>query len=88
MGSLCTYLLIILYLLYTGQIPINSDNVMSVLSGADYLQLDEVKRLCFDFMKKELTAENCFIMLNMADFYPDDLMKTKFTNTFLTILKY
>ena len=63
--------------IYTGQIPINSDNVMSVLSGADYLQLDEVKRLCFDFMEKELTAENCFIMLNMADFYGDDLMKSK-----------
>ena len=68
--------------IYTGQILINSDNVMSTLSGADYLQLDEVKEFCFDFMEKDLALHNCFVFLTMADLYRSDSLKNKIYDYF------
>ena len=66
--------------IYSGQITINSDNVMSLLAGADYLQLDEVKDFCFDFMEEKLTSDNYFTFLNLANLYNSDSVKNKVYN--------
>ena len=63
--------------IYSGQITINSDNVMSLVASADYLQLDEVKEFCFDFMEFLITSDNCFTILNIADLYRSNLLKVK-----------
>ena len=36
--------------IYNGFITINKQNVMSLFKGAEYLQLDEVKQFCFEFL--------------------------------------
>ena len=40
--------------IYTGKIVINNENVMGLLSGADYLFVDEVKQYCFAFLASVL----------------------------------
>ena len=63
--------------IYTGQLLINSDNVASILSGADYLQLNKVKEFCFEFMENELTCDNYCFILKLADVYNNTSLKQK-----------
>ena len=44
---------------YTGKIDINTNNVMTLLGTADFLQVDEVKKMCFDYLETSLTVDNC-----------------------------
>ena len=63
--------------IYTGQLLINSDNFVSILSGADYLQLNKVKEFCFEFMENELTCDNYCFILKLADVYNNTSLKQK-----------
>lgn len=69
---------------YSGQISINKDNVTALLTGADYLQLDDVKQFCFDFMNSSITSSNCLFILDMAQRYGDTQLKQ---NVYQFILK-
>ena len=55
--------------IYTGTIDINTDNVMSLLSTADFLQIDEVKEFCFEFLEQVLTIENCLEIIKVSNLY-------------------
>ena len=45
--------------IYTCKIDINEDNVMALLRAADFLQVDDVKQMCFDYLESVLTIDNC-----------------------------
>ena len=63
--------------IYSGQICVTSDNVVSLLSAADYLQLDKVKDFCVEFIRFEIKTENCLKILMMADIYRTPLLKNE-----------
>ena len=45
--------------IYTGKIDINANNVMALLGTANFLLVDEVKKMCFDYLETSLTVDNC-----------------------------
>ena len=55
--------------IYTGKIVINNENVIDLLSAADYLFVDEVKQYCFAFLASVLNTKNCFEILSKAQLY-------------------
>jgi len=55
--------------IYTQNITLNKNNVLNLLSVADYLQMDEVKKYCFEFLMANLELSNCFDILNVANLY-------------------
>ena len=55
--------------IYTGKIAIDNENVMDLLSAADYLLMNEVKQYCFEFLASVLNIENCFEVLSKAHLY-------------------
>ena len=53
----------------TKKICINQQNVINLLAASDYLQVDDAKQLCFDFLSSMLSVKTCFKVLKMADLY-------------------
>ena len=64
--------------IYTGCIDIDSDNVMNLLAAADFLQMEDVKRFCFDFFESALTVDNCIDIIQASSLYrnPSRLKET------------
>ena len=60
--------------MYTGTIEINSGNVMPLLSAADYLQLDDVKMFCFEFLQTVICSETWFAILSAATLYRNEAL--------------
>ena len=58
--------------IYTGKILINQKNIFDLLAASDYLQIDEAKQFCFDFLFNSISVETCFKVLNMADLYQNN----------------
>ena len=58
--------------IYTGSIDIDEQNVMNLLSGAEYLQLHEVKEFCFEFLRSHITVDNSLGILKTADLYRNE----------------
>ncbi|KAK7488296.1 hypothetical protein BaRGS_00020455 [Batillaria attramentaria] len=54
---------------YSGQVPINNDNVESIMTAASMLQLDTLVRFCEEHMIGALTVENCIEVFCFADFH-------------------
>ena len=54
---------------YSGQISLNSENVSEVVDAADQLELNEIKKFCFEFLTECLTTTNCFAVLTIANRY-------------------
>ena len=63
--------------IYTGQICINSDNVLDILSAADHLELDEVQEFCFEFLNEYMTSDNCVTILIIAKQYKNFSLRDK-----------
>ena len=59
----------IIQYIYTGRIEIYGDNVMKLLATADILQMDDVKRFCFDYFESTLTGNNCLDILRASSSY-------------------
>ena len=53
--------------IYTGVVIISNDNVLRLLAAADYLQMEEVKQFCVDFLESILTPDNCHAILMSAN---------------------
>ena len=52
--------------IYHGSITVNDDNVMTLLSGAEYLQLNEVKQFCFEYLEKyQIVLDNSLDVFKM-----------------------
>ena len=62
---------------YTGTISLNSENVLDLLSVADYLQMDEAKQFCFEFLQSIITSDTCFFILSVANLYQNEQLKEK-----------
>ena len=59
----------LLNFIYTEEICINQQNVFDLLATSDYLQFDDAKQLCFDYLSSILSVATCFKVLQMADLY-------------------
>ena len=55
--------------MYTGVVTISNDNVLQLLTNADYLQMEEVKEFCADFLESILSPDNCQAILTSANQY-------------------
>ena len=62
--------------IYTGTIAINNENVMDLLSTADYLQIDEAKQFCFEFLQSVITSDTCFVILTVASWHQNEQLRT------------
>ena len=63
--------------IYSGCIVIDNENVTSFLSGADYLQLDDVKQFCFEFLQASITPNTSLTVLEAASLYKNDDLKNE-----------
>ena len=62
--------------IYIGKIFIDIENVMDLLSAADYLLMDDVKQYCFEFLTSALAAENCFEILSKAQLFGNSILES------------
>jgi len=60
---------LLLTYIYTGNIKIENENVMEVLAAADFMQLDKVKDICFEFLESKLSTTNCVDVTNAFTMY-------------------
>ena len=58
--------------MYTSNIVINNENVVEVLAAADYLQMVEVQKFCFDFLLTVIDKNTCFTIYTLARLYEDE----------------
>ncbi|XP_044737376.1 BTB/POZ domain-containing protein 2-like [Chrysoperla carnea] len=57
--------------LYSQEVQINPEIVMSTLYAAKKYNVAELELFCVDFLEKSLTANNAFLLLNQARFYDE-----------------
>ena len=64
--------------MYIGKIVINNKNVLNLLAVADFLQIEDVKQFCFEFLEDNLSINSCLDMVNFSTQYncPSSLSKT------------
>ena len=55
--------------MYTGCIDIDNDNAASLLATADFLQMEDVKRFCFDFLEAASSVDNCIDIYKLSTLY-------------------
>ena len=58
---------LILDYFYTREIVINYDNVLELLNTASFLLVTPVKKACIQILNKQLSIENCFSILQVAE---------------------
>ena len=65
--------------IYIGSIDIDENNVMKLLEAADYLQMEEVKGFCLEFLKSNynIAVDNWLDMLKILILYRADEIKDK-----------
>ena len=64
-----TALKTIIHYLYTEKIDLESATILDLLSASDYLQIDDVKELCFEFLESLVNPGNCVAVLNSVKLY-------------------
>ena len=68
---------LLLNFIYTGNIVINCANVVGLLAAADYLQVNDVKDFCFEFIESVISVDNCIDILNVANMYGSACLQNK-----------
>ena len=63
--------------IYTGKIVIDDENVIGLLSAADYLLMDDVKQYCFEFLESNITFDNCFTVFDASILYENKSLQNK-----------
>ena len=63
--------------IYSGKVSINKENVYHLLAASDYLQIEQAKQFCFNFLSRTLSVSTCFEISNMADTYRDNDLSNK-----------
>ncbi|XP_002740860.1 kelch-like protein 7 [Saccoglossus kowalevskii] len=53
---------------YTGDVDLTSENVQAIMSAANRFQITQVKNQCADFLRQELSPENCLGIRDFANF--------------------
>jgi len=59
---------------YEETIEINNHTVWDLLRASDYLQVDDVKEFCFEFLESNASVENAIHILTAADVYGKDCL--------------
>ena len=55
--------------IYTGILDMSTTNVVTLLGVADFLQVNDVKKMCFNFMETSLTVDSCLDVLKALVLY-------------------
>ena len=55
--------------MYSGKIDIDSDNVMDLITVADFLQMEDVIEFCFEFLESITTIDNCIEIVKICTMY-------------------
>ena len=63
--------------IYIRSIDINSENVLDLLTTADYLQMDEAKQFCFEYLQSVITSDTSFFVLSVANLYQNEQLKVE-----------
>ena len=66
--------------IYLGSIAINCENVVGILAAADYLQINNAKEFCFEFLESVISVDSCFAVLNIASMYNNACLQKKVYN--------
>ncbi|XP_037898725.1 kelch-like protein diablo [Glossina fuscipes] len=53
--------------IYSGELLLTEENVQSICTTSDYLQIEWVKSECVEFLKRNLNATNCLQLRTIAD---------------------
>ncbi|KAL9914108.1 kelch-like protein 25 isoform 1-T1 [Glossina fuscipes fuscipes] len=56
--------------IYSGELPLTEENVQSICTTSDYLQIEWVKSECLEFLKRNLNATNCLQLRTIAEKSP------------------
>ena len=65
--------------MYSGKIDIDSDNVMDLITVADFLQMEDVIEFCFEFLESTMTIDNCIEIVKVSTIYHNALdLKTTY----------
>ncbi|KAK5965554.1 BTB domain-containing protein [Trichostrongylus colubriformis] len=74
----------LVYFCYSGKVNIDDNNVLDTLAAACLLQLDEVKVLCCDFLKKGICVSKCLEIRGVAETYACQTL-LHFANEFILL---
>jgi len=61
--------------IYNGQIFLNKENVMNLLAAANYLQVEDVKQLCYEYLNSILSTDTWFAMYSASAVFNDEYLK-------------
>ncbi|XP_029342509.1 kelch-like protein 3 isoform X2 [Acyrthosiphon pisum] len=64
-----TILQLLVDYIYTGEIMVTKENVQTLLSAANVLQLDYVNDICAEFLQKQVDSSNCIGIKAFADLH-------------------
>ncbi|XP_004070356.1 kelch-like protein 7 [Oryzias latipes] len=53
--------------IYTAQVSVDNQNVEALLYAADFFQIDPIKNVCVEFIKRQIDATNCLDVAVLAD---------------------
>ena len=70
----------LLEFMYTGAITINRANAWDLLAAADYLQMNDLRQFCFEFVESQLSIECWNDVLRASYLYNSDATKHKVFN--------
>nr|XP_039271552.1 kelch-like protein 2 [Styela clava] len=60
---------------YTGLINIHADNVHELLKASSLQQIQDLKKLCLNFMQENLSVKTCMESFNMSKLYESDKLR-------------
>jgi len=63
--------------MYKGSITITNDNVVGLLAGAEYLEMEEVKEFCVQFLETILTPSSCYAIFGVANQFKLEMLQNK-----------
>nr|XP_039271554.1 ring canal kelch protein-like isoform X2 [Styela clava] len=61
--------------IYTGLINIHADNVHELLKASALQQIQDLKKLCLNFMQENLSVKTCMESFNMSKLYESDELR-------------
>ena len=74
-GAPETAVKVIIDYFYSESIEIKDETVMDLIAASDYLQVDDVKQFCFDFLQSNISQQNCFLIMNAAITFGNNLVE-------------
>ena len=69
---------------YSESIEINDKNIMNLLAASAFLEVDEIKQFCFEFLQSVITPKNAYAFYHAARFYDSESFSL-FTSNYVSI---